>query len=77
MATAKKKAKKPQVFNDFVVAALKESKPVEITPAILLQVDKLVFAKRDKGTPHVKGTPYAAEWLAAFMAHPKTAKLFK
>ena len=65
MATAKK-ATKP-----------KATKPVAITPAILLQVDRLVFAQRDKGTPHVKGTHYAAEWLAAFKAHPKTAKLFK
>ena len=48
----------------------------KISPKILLEVDELVLTNRVK-SPHVKGKPYAAEWLWGLTKHPKTRHLFK
>lgn len=68
MATATKKADKPVI--------LPHAKPaVKLVPVdVLEQVDKAVFARRDKlGSSH----PYAADWLAELLRNPVTRKLFR
>ena len=48
---------------------------VKLVPVdVLAQIDKAVFANRDK---HGASKPYAAEWLAALLRNPTTRKLFK
>ena len=67
MATATKKLKSVILPHSKAAAKL-------VPVAVLEQVDKAVFANRDK---HGSSHPYAADWLAALMRNPTTRKLFR
>ena len=64
-----------------MATATKKHIPTHAKPAVKLvpvdvleQIDKAVFANRDK---HGASHPYAAEWLAALLRNHTTRKLFK
>ena len=63
------------------VLKLKVKKPALRTilnKKVLLEVDRMVFSAREaRPLRHVKGEPYAAEWLSALSRHPKTRHLFR